>query len=75
MHILLVDDETELTDPLSHVLSREGYKIDVADNGITGIELALQKEYDLLILDWMLPHQSGVEICQQLRSQGNTTPV
>ena len=44
MRILLVDDEAELTDPLSRVLSREGYEVDVADNGITGIELALQKE-------------------------------
>ena len=75
MRILLVDDEAELTDPLSRVLSREGYEVDVADNGITGIELALQKEYDLLILDWMLPKKSGLEICQQLRSHGKITPV
>ncbi|MGK7872007.1 MAG: two-component system response regulator RppA [Xenococcaceae cyanobacterium] len=75
MRILLVDDEAELTDPLSRVLSREGYEVDVAGNGMTGIELALEKEYDLLILDWMLPQKSGIEICQELRSQGKTTPV
>jgi two-component system, OmpR family, manganese sensing response regulator len=75
MQILLVDDEAELSDPLSKILSREGYQVDVADNGIVGKDLALQKEYDLLILDWMLPHQSGIEICQELRSLGKTTPV
>jgi OmpR-family two-component system manganese-sensing response regulator len=75
MRILLVDDETELTEPLSRVLSREGYEVDVADNGKKGMGLALTKEYDLLILDWMLPEKSGIEICRELRSQGKTTPV
>ncbi|ACK69786.1 two component transcriptional regulator, winged helix family [Gloeothece citriformis PCC 7424] len=75
MRILLVDDEVELTEPLRQVLSKEGYTIDVADNGKTGLQLALNHGYDLLILDWMLPYLSGLEICQQLRSQGKTTPV
>jgi two-component system, OmpR family, manganese sensing response regulator len=75
MQILLVDDEPELADPLSHILSREGYRVDVAYDGDRGSHLAQNQQYDLLILDWMLPHQSGLEICQQLRSQGNTTPV
>ena len=68
MKILLVDDEAELTDPLSRVLSREGYQVEVADNGAMGKELALNNNYDLLILDWMLPQQSGIELCQELRS-------
>ena len=75
MKILLVDDEAELTEPLSRVLSREGYQVEVADNGATGKELALKNNYDLLILDWMLPQQSGVELCQELRSHSFTTPV
>ncbi|BAU67284.1 two-component response regulator [Stanieria sp. NIES-3757] len=75
MKILLVDDEAELTDPLSRILSREGYQVDIADNGVTGINLALQNNYDLLILDWMLPQRSGLEICQELRSRSLTTPV
>lgn len=75
MKILLVDDEAELTEPLTHVLSREGYGVDVADNGMSGLELAQAKDYDLLILDWMLPQKSGIEICQALRSQGKITPV
>jgi two-component system, OmpR family, manganese sensing response regulator len=75
MRILLVDDEIEMAAPLSRLLSREGYAVDVAHDGDRGGELARQGQYDLLILDWMLPQQSGLEICQQLRAQGDTTPV
>ncbi len=75
MRILLVDDEAELTDPLSRVLSQEGYEVDVATNGQTGKELALQHNYDLLILDWMLPGKSGLEICQELRDRQLSTAV
>ncbi|MDX2232155.1 MAG: two-component system response regulator RppA [Leptolyngbyaceae cyanobacterium bins.349] len=75
MRILLVDDETEMVDPLSRILSREGYTVDVAYDGDRGSQLATQQPYDLLILDWMLPQRSGLEICQQVRSQGNSTPV
>jgi OmpR-family two-component system manganese-sensing response regulator len=75
MPILLVDDEVELTEPLTQILSREGYTVDVADNGIDGMELAKGREYDLLILDWMLPNKSGLDLCKELRSQGKATPV
>lgn len=75
MRILLVDDEVELTDPLTRVLTREGYSVDVAYDGEAGSQLATQESYDLLILDWMLPGKTGLEICQQLRRAGKTTPV
>ncbi|TRT82330.1 MAG: response regulator transcription factor, partial [Microcystis aeruginosa Ma_AC_P_19900807_S299] len=67
MRILIVDDENELTEPLEQILDREGYDVDIANNGRTGLELAQQNNYDLLILDWMLPQQSGLQICQYLR--------
>lgn len=67
MRILLVDDEVELTEPLQLALTREGYQVDVADNGQRGWELATHQDYDLLILDWMLPQQSGIELCRRLR--------
>ncbi|MBW4693261.1 MAG: response regulator transcription factor [Lyngbya sp. HA4199-MV5] len=75
MRILLVDDEVEMADPLSLILTREGYTVDVAYDGDRGNQLAQQSRYDLLILDWMMPHYSGLEICQQARSRGDTTPV
>ena len=75
MKILLVDDETELSDPLSRILLQEGYEVDVANDGAAGMDLALQNQYDLLILDWMLPHKSGLEICRAVRSHSLATPV
>jgi OmpR-family two-component system manganese-sensing response regulator len=75
MQILLVDDEVELTDALKRVLNREGYQVDVAYDGAEGGDRVATGVYDLLILDWMLPQRSGLEICQQLRLQGDKTPV
>jgi two-component system, OmpR family, manganese sensing response regulator len=80
MPILLVDDEVELTQPLSRALRREGYEVEVAFDGAAAIQLIQQHQaqnnlYELLILDWMLPQHSGIEICQRLRSQGDNTPV
>jgi two-component system, OmpR family, manganese sensing response regulator len=75
MDILLVDDETELTESLSQILSLEGYRVDIADNGKQGCNLAFDRDYDLLILDWMLPQKSGIEICQELRGAGKNTPI
>ncbi|MEM9906428.1 MAG: two-component system response regulator RppA [Cyanobacteria bacterium P01_D01_bin.44] len=75
MHILLVDDEVELTEPLGRLLRREGYTLEVAHEGEAGYQLAEQGGFDLLILDWMLPGLSGLEICRRLRSHAITTPV
>lgn len=75
MRLLLVDDEVELTQPLQRLLTNQGYVVDVANSGDRGLSLALAGEYDLLILDWMMPGRSGVEICRQLRQQGDSTPV
>jgi OmpR-family two-component system manganese-sensing response regulator len=74
MKILLVDDETELTASLSQVMRHEGYQVDVANNGLEGLNLGLEHDYDLLILDWMLPYLSGLEICQKLRNPAETSP-
>ena len=75
MKILLVDDEPALTEPLSRLLTREGYSVDVAIDGRSGGKLASTGHYDLLILDWMLPHLTGLQICQQLRDRSDSTPV
>jgi two-component system, OmpR family, manganese sensing response regulator len=75
MRILLVDDEAEMADPLSIMLKREGYQVDVAYDGDRGQALAQAQPYDLLILDWMMPGRSGIEICHWLRTQGDQTPV
>ncbi len=75
MKILVVDDEVELTDPLCRVLTREGYSVDTAYDGTSGSKLAKTGNYNLLILDWMLPGITGLDICQELRCRGISTPV
>lgn len=75
MRILLVDDEIELAEPLSRLLRREGYDVDVATDGDTGADMAAVGGYHLLILDWMLPGLSGLEICRRVRSRQDNTPV
>ncbi|HEY9802965.1 MAG TPA: two-component system response regulator RppA [Leptolyngbyaceae cyanobacterium] len=75
MRILLVDDEVELADPLSRALTREGYAVDAAYEGTKGSEMAKVGNYDLLILDWMLPGKTGLDICKELRHEGKVTPV
>jgi two-component system, OmpR family, manganese sensing response regulator len=75
MRILLVDDEVELTTPLSHLLRQEGYNVDVAADGQRGHELSRDRLYDLYILDWVLPLKTGLEICRELRAAGNHKPV
>jgi two-component system, OmpR family, manganese sensing response regulator len=75
MRILLVDDEVELTDPLSRLLQRQGYEVEVAADGLVGCAMATGNAYDLLILDWMLPGKNGLEICREVRSRAQTTPV
>jgi two-component system, OmpR family, manganese sensing response regulator len=75
MRLLLVDDEVELTEPLQRLLINQGYSVDVAKDGEGGWNLAKTRGYDLLILDWMMPGMSGVEICKSLRQSGDRSPV
>jgi DNA-binding response OmpR family regulator len=74
-HILLVEDEVKLARFVELELSSEGYKVTVANDGMTGLTLARELSPDLAILDWMLPGLSGVEICRRLRATGNSIPI
>jgi len=75
MRILLVEDDPEQIEPLQGVLSEAGYIVDGVDDGETAQWLFSKKEYDLLILDWMLPTLSGLSLCRQYRLLGKTAPV
>lgn len=75
MRILIVEDEKKMASFLERGLKEEHYVVDVAYDGEKGWEYALSNEYDLLILDWMLPKMSGVELCHKLRAEGKITPV
>jgi DNA-binding response OmpR family regulator len=69
MHILIVEDEQRLARLIARVLGEERHVVDIANDGDTGLDLALRGTYDLLILDLMLPGRSGLDICKQVRAQ------
>ena len=67
-HILIVDDEPSLVQGLTYALTREGYDVSVAVDGESAVETALATDFDLIILDLMLPGLSGTEACRQIRA-------
>ena len=75
MRILIVEDEKKMASFLERGLKEEHYAVDIAYDGEKGWEYAMTNEYDLLILDWMLPKMSGVELCHKFRKEGKITPV
>lgn len=70
--ILVVDDEVSLQETLSYSLKKEGYEVEVAGDGNTGLELTRTYKPDLIILDVMLPGIDGFEVCRILRQETNT---
>lgn len=75
MVILLVEDDPAQLEPLHAALSQAGHIVDAVTDGETALWLISQKDYDLLILDWMLPKISGVGLCSRYRQSGKTAPV
>ncbi|KAF3884210.1 MULTISPECIES: response regulator transcription factor [Nostocales] len=75
MRILLVEDDITQLQPLQGALSKVGHIVDAAEDGEIAQWLMTHRDYDLLILDWMLPKVSGVSLCQKYRQAGKTAPV
>lgn len=74
MRLLVIDDEMKLAEYLRKGLTEEGYVVDVAHNGVDGLHLAMEADYDLLVLDGMLPGIDGLGLLAALR-QSKQTPV
>ena len=72
--ILVVEDEDSISDPLEYLLAKEGYEVQVVDNGLDAITEFDRNGADLVLLDLMLPGQSGTEVCKQIR-QRSMVPV
>ena len=72
---LLVEDEEKLAKFVQLELSYEGYEVSVAHDGLSGLMAARDQAPDLIILDWMMPGLTGVEVCRRLRQTGTATPV
>lgn len=75
MRILIVEDEPRISDFLQRGLSAEGHFCVIADDGESGLSLALEGDFDLVLLDLMLPRMHGHEVCQQLRMSKVSIPV
>jgi two-component system, OmpR family, alkaline phosphatase synthesis response regulator PhoP len=68
--ILLIEDEPGLVLTISDLLELEGYEVESSLDGESGLAIALEKRFDLIVLDVMLPRKSGLDVCRQLRQQG-----
>ncbi len=75
MRVLVVEDEAHIVDYLKASLEDEGFAVDVAYDGDTGLEMALSESYDVITLDIMLPGMNGYNVCGELRAAGIRTPV
>ena len=75
MKILLVEDEHKIANSIKQGLEQEHYIVDVAYDGAVGFDLASSEEYDLMLLDRLLPGIDGLTICEDLRRKGDHTPI
>ena len=72
-NILIIEDDPSFSRAINHIIGKEGYNVDTASNGMTGLRMAKENPPDLLILDIMLPGIDGFEICSQLRNNPPTS--
>lgn len=75
MKILVVEDEAKVADFLKKGLEENGYEVDLAYDGFIGEKLALRNEYDILILDVILPSINGIDLCRRIRDKKPSVPV
>lgn len=75
MRLLIVEDEIGISNFLKQGLEEEGYDVMVANNGMVGLEIAITYKPDLILLDWMLPKLSGLEVCEAIRKKDKSTPI
>jgi two-component system response regulator RegX3 len=72
--ILLVEDEPDLADPLAYLLRREGYEVEIAEDGPSALSAFRERGADIVLLDLMLPGMPGTEVCKQIR-QSSSVPI
>lgn len=75
MKILIVEDEIGIANFLQQGLEEEGYAVLVANDGKKGIELALSQKVNVILLDWILPKMTGIDVCKSIRKTDTTTPI
>lgn len=75
MHILIVEDETQIAEVLKKNLRDEGHNAMIATDGEAALKIINEIEFDLLLLDWRMPKVTGLDVCKFLRKQGNQIPI
>ncbi|MBX3114226.1 MAG: response regulator transcription factor [Fimbriimonadaceae bacterium] len=75
MRILIVEDDLVIASELERALRRQNHQADVARDGESGLNLAIENSYSAIVLDVMLPGKSGIEVCKSLRTAQNPTPI
>jgi two-component system alkaline phosphatase synthesis response regulator PhoP len=73
--VLIVEDDEAMAVALHDGFKYEGYEVKVADDGATGLKMAIEGSYDLVILDVMLPKLSGLDVCKRVRRSGSRVPI
>jgi DNA-binding response OmpR family regulator len=74
-HILIVEDEEGILQFLKQGLEEENYQISTVNNGLEGYNLFQKEKFDLVLLDWMLPKMTGLEVCKKIRETNSKTPI
>lgn len=75
MNILIVEDQSGIFNFLKQGLEEEGYSVDIAEDGVAGLVKAKTEDYSLILLDWMLPKMTGLELCMEIRKTNKVTPI
>ncbi|MFZ4667044.1 MAG: response regulator, partial [Prochlorotrichaceae cyanobacterium] len=75
MKVLVVEDDDRIAQAIAEALRDQHYAVEVAGDGILGLNLAEAEQFDVIILDLMLPKLDGISLCRRLRQQGITTPI
>lgn len=75
MRVLVVEDEHKIANSIKKGLEQESFAVDVAYDGEDGYGLAISEDYDVIVLDIMMPKMNGIEVCKKLRGRHNHTPI
>ena len=75
MKILIIEDEIGILNFLKQGLEEEGYEILIASDGLKGLELSINNSVDLILLDWMIPNLSGLDVCKKIREKDKIIPI
>ena len=73
--ILLIEDEPDVVNFVKKGLGEESFEVSVALNGFDGLEMVLNNQYDIVLLDIMIPEKNGIEVCKEIRAKGIQTPI